>query len=78
MPWTPNDAERHTHKATTWELKELWAKVARRIPEANRRRRPRCPGGERRSRAAGGSQLLTEQIRKKDSNVRFFPPIQLG
>lgn len=28
MPWTANDAERHTHKATTWELKELWAKVA--------------------------------------------------
>jgi hypothetical protein len=25
---TPNDAERHTHKATTWPLKELWAKVA--------------------------------------------------
>ena len=28
MPWTPNDAERHTHKATTRELKELWAQVA--------------------------------------------------
>ena len=28
MPWTPNDAERHTHKAATRELKELWAKVA--------------------------------------------------
>jgi len=28
MPWTPNDAERHTHKATTRALKELWAKVA--------------------------------------------------
>ena len=28
MPWTPNDAERHTHKATTWALKALWAKVA--------------------------------------------------
>ena len=28
MPWTPNDAERHTRKATSWELKELWAKVA--------------------------------------------------
>ena len=27
MPWTSNDAERHTHKATTTELKELWAKV---------------------------------------------------
>ena len=28
MPWTPDDAERHTHKATTTELQELWAKVA--------------------------------------------------
>jgi hypothetical protein len=28
MPWTPDEAQRHTHKATTPELKELWAKVA--------------------------------------------------
>jgi len=28
MPWTENDAERQTRKATTSELKELWAKVA--------------------------------------------------
>lgn len=28
MPWTSNDAERHTHKATTQALKDLWAKVA--------------------------------------------------
>jgi hypothetical protein len=28
MPWTSNDAERHTHKATTQTLKELWSKVA--------------------------------------------------
>ncbi len=28
MPWTSNDAERHTHKANTVQLKELWAKVA--------------------------------------------------
>jgi len=28
MPWTPNDAERHTHKASTQERKELWAKIA--------------------------------------------------
>jgi hypothetical protein len=27
MPWTPDDAERHTHKATTRALKELWANV---------------------------------------------------
>lgn len=28
MPWTPDDAERHTHKATTKQLQALWAKVA--------------------------------------------------
>jgi hypothetical protein len=28
MPWTANDAERHTHKAATPALQELWAKVA--------------------------------------------------
>jgi hypothetical protein len=28
MPWTASDAVTHTHKATTSELKELWAKVA--------------------------------------------------
>jgi hypothetical protein len=28
MPWTDYDAEKHTHKATTPALKELWAKIA--------------------------------------------------
>jgi hypothetical protein len=28
MPWTANDAQRHTHKASTPALQELWAKVA--------------------------------------------------
>jgi hypothetical protein len=28
MPWTASEAEKHTHKATTPELQELWAKVA--------------------------------------------------
>jgi hypothetical protein len=28
MPWTASDAQRHTHKATTPELQQLWAKVA--------------------------------------------------
>ena len=28
MPWTPSDAQRHTHKAATPELQALWAKVA--------------------------------------------------
>jgi hypothetical protein len=28
MPWAPDEAERHTHKATTPQLQELWAKVA--------------------------------------------------
>ncbi|GBR09557.1 hypothetical protein [Acetobacter oeni] len=28
MPWKPEDAEKHTHKADTKTLKDLWAKVA--------------------------------------------------
>lgn len=28
MPWTADDAERHTRKATTSELRRLWAQVA--------------------------------------------------
>ena len=28
MPWTPDEAERHTHKATTGALRQLWAKIA--------------------------------------------------
>jgi hypothetical protein len=28
MPWTANEAERHTHKATTPPLQQLWAKIA--------------------------------------------------
>lgn len=28
MPWTTNDADRHTHKAATPALQELWARVA--------------------------------------------------
>ena len=28
MPWTADEAERHTRKATTSALQELWAKVA--------------------------------------------------
>ena len=28
MPWSADEAGRHTHKATTRALQELWAKVA--------------------------------------------------
>ena len=28
MPWTSDDAERHTHRADNPELQELWARVA--------------------------------------------------
>lgn len=28
MPRNPDDAERHTHKASTTSLRELWARVA--------------------------------------------------
>jgi hypothetical protein len=35
MPWTSNDAENHTRKATTSALKELWTKVANEALERN-------------------------------------------
>lgn len=28
MPWKPEDAEKHTHKASTPELRSLWVRVA--------------------------------------------------
>ncbi len=28
MPWTPEEAQSHTHKATSRALQVLWAKVA--------------------------------------------------
>lgn len=31
MPWTPADAEKHTHLATTPERREFWARVANSI-----------------------------------------------
>ena len=35
MPWTPNDAEKHTHKAITPELKELLGEGRERAPGKN-------------------------------------------
>jgi hypothetical protein len=57
MPWTPNDAERHTQKAKTWTPKELWAKVANECLERTGDE-GRDPGSERSGRAAGRGQLL--------------------
>jgi hypothetical protein len=48
MPWTSNDAERHTHKATTTELKELWAKVANESLENDRAMRAALSGKQTR------------------------------
>ena len=31
MPWTPEDAPRHTHKAATQHLCRLWAEVANNV-----------------------------------------------
>ena len=31
MPWRPEDAPRHTHKADTDELRRVWAEVANTI-----------------------------------------------
>jgi hypothetical protein len=31
MPWRPEDAPRHTHKAQTEELCRIWAEVANKV-----------------------------------------------
>lgn len=31
MPWRPEDAPRHTHKAETEELRRIWAEIANRV-----------------------------------------------
>jgi len=31
MPWRPEDAPRHTHKADTAHLRELWSEVANNV-----------------------------------------------
>jgi hypothetical protein len=31
MPWTPEDALRHTRKADTEELRAVWAEVANKV-----------------------------------------------
>ena len=36
MPWMPEDAVSHTHKATTIKLQELWAKIANERLESTR------------------------------------------
>jgi hypothetical protein len=58
MPWTPDDAQRHTHKATTVELKELWAKVANERLENTGDEGPCHPRSERCGRSTGGAQLV--------------------
>ena len=70
MPWTADDAERHTHKATMWRLKELWAKVPKRKLGTNWRRRPRYPGSERCGRAAGRRTFLAGFGSKGSSSRR--------
>jgi hypothetical protein len=64
MPWTPDDAERHTHKATTWELKELWAKIANECLErkGDEGRAIREANAVIARQAAGKSKLLVQQI----------------
>jgi hypothetical protein len=53
IPWTPVEAERHAHKATTPELKELWAKVANeRLENTGVRAIPAAAVQQRRDEAA--------------------------
>jgi hypothetical protein len=68
MPWTANDAEKHTHKATTPELKELWAKVANERLEKTGDERPRDPRGELSGVASGARWDLKSRRMGSDAS----------
>ena len=36
MPWTPEDATRHTKKANTPKKRRMWADIATRLKEAGK------------------------------------------
>lgn len=60
MPWTPKDAQRHTHKAKSGTAKRQWAHVADAVLQKT--------GDEGRAvREANGviSKRVAERIRKK-------------
>lgn len=71
MPWTPDDAERHTHKATTWALKELRAKVANECLERTGDEGRAIRDSERCDRAAEGSQHLENCVLAGRVNLQF-------
>ena len=52
MPWTPNDAERRTHKATGKSPTKAWNEPATKAA---------LSGSERCGRAASGTRLLAER-----------------
>lgn len=49
MPWTAEDAERHTRKADSAKRQRMWAEIANSVL-ADRRRRTRHPRGQRNGR----------------------------
>src|SRR5215469_2790795 len=57
MPWTSDDDEGHTHKATTRALKEIWAKVANECLQRTGAEGRADPGSERRGRTADRRRL---------------------
>jgi hypothetical protein len=65
MPWTQDEAERHTRKATTTELKELWAKVANESVEQNDDEGRAIREANAVCRAAGRSPPLAAKPRRR-------------
>jgi len=57
MPWTPQDAHKHTHLARTKRLRKLWAAVANSVLERT--------GDEVAAIKAANSRVQKEVRRKK-------------
>jgi hypothetical protein len=61
MPWRPEDAPRHTHKADTPRLCELWCEVANNVLTET--------GDEGRAVRAGNAAVARQKRRREDVGI---------
>ncbi len=63
MPWTPEDAPAHTHKADTPRLRRMWCEVANSVLEET--------GDEGRAVRAGNAAVAKDKQRSGEDDADF-------
>ena len=65
MPWRPDDAPRHTHKADTEHLRRLWAEVANSVLAET----------SDEGRAVRSANAAVARVRRADPGDEADPPV---